>query len=177
MFKFKMFHKVSITAVFFICWSPLVLYTILYEFLPEIFPQRTVLASVGYTLSLLIGMLTPIANPVFYGILNDAFKEVVHKKFPWLFSTTMEGTIVNLPRNSSVVSQPCVPMLTIPELIKMENGFTLKEVPEEEYPMSSEISSMNEQLSWVSFTKIDDNITELDRNTDETKKPFLETAV
>ena len=177
MFQFKMLHKVSITAVFFICWSPLVLYTILYEFMPEIFPQRTVLASVGYTLSLLIGMLTPIANPVFYGILNDPFKEVVHKKFPWLFSTTMEGTIVNLPRNSLSLSLPCVPMMTIPEVIKMENVFTLKDVPEEEYPMSSEISSMNEQLSWGSFTKIDAHITELDLNTDETKKPFLETAV
>ena len=52
-----------ITTVFFVCWGPLVFYTILYEFLPEIFPQRSVMASVGYTLSLLIGMLTPIANP------------------------------------------------------------------------------------------------------------------
>jgi hypothetical protein len=52
-----------ITTVFFVCWGPLVFYTILYEFLPEIFPQRSVMASVGYTLSLLFGMLTPIANP------------------------------------------------------------------------------------------------------------------
>jgi hypothetical protein len=54
----------SITAVFFICWGPLIFYTILFEFKPEILPQRTVMASVGYTLSLLFGMLTPIANPV-----------------------------------------------------------------------------------------------------------------
>jgi hypothetical protein len=35
-----------ITAVFFICWGPLVLYTILYEFTPEIFPQRTVMVPI-----------------------------------------------------------------------------------------------------------------------------------
>ena len=54
----------SITAVFFICWGPLIFYTILFEFKPEVLPERTVIASVGYTLSLLFGMLTPIANPV-----------------------------------------------------------------------------------------------------------------
>jgi hypothetical protein len=30
-------------------------------------------------------MLTPIANPVFYGLLNDPFQEVMKAKFPWLF--------------------------------------------------------------------------------------------
>jgi hypothetical protein len=71
------------------------------DFRPEIFPQQTVLASVGYTLSLLFGMMTPIANPVFYGVLNDPFKEVVRKKCPWLFvKVSSIRTILNLPRHS-----------------------------------------------------------------------------
>jgi cytochrome c biogenesis factor len=74
-----------ITAIFFVCWGPLVLYSLLYEFVPEIFPERSVIVSVGYTLSLLFGMLTPIANPVLYGLLNDSFKEVACTKLSFMF--------------------------------------------------------------------------------------------
>lgn len=98
-----------ITVIFFICWGPRVFYTILYEFIPDIFPQQTVLASVGYTLSLLFGMLTPIANPVFYGILNDPFKEVVRKRFPWLFVEMSFATICHRQRHSLSLSMPILP--------------------------------------------------------------------
>jgi hypothetical protein len=74
-----------ITAIFFVCWGPLVLYSLLYEFVPEIFPERSVIVSVGYTLSLLFGMVTPIANPVLYGLLNDSFKEVILNKISSVF--------------------------------------------------------------------------------------------
>ena len=70
-----------ITTVFFVCWGPLVFYTILYEFLPEIFPQRSVMASVGYTLSLLFGMLTPIANPGWFLITVEIFSVKPHSDF------------------------------------------------------------------------------------------------
>ena len=98
-----------ITAVFFICWGPLIFYTILYEFLPEILPQQTVMASVGYTLSLLFGMLTPIANPMFYGLLNDPFREVMKDKFPWLFCTGSNTVIRNLTIQSLALSLPAIP--------------------------------------------------------------------
>jgi hypothetical protein len=110
-----------ITAVFFICWGPLVLYTILYEFTPEIFPQQTVLASVGYTLSLLFGMLTPIANPVFYGILNDPFQEVVRKRFPWLFVKRSWETILCWPRQQIQHSLPDAPGMDLQQLVIDDN--------------------------------------------------------
>ena len=47
--------------------------------------ERSVIVSVGYTLSLLFGMLTPIANPVLYGLLNDSFKEVICKMFSCIY--------------------------------------------------------------------------------------------
>ena len=111
-----------ITAVFFICWGPLIFYTILYEFRPEIFPQRTVMASVGYTLSLLFGMLTPIANPIFYGILNDPFKEIVKKRFPWIFKKRSLRTILHLPRQSISLSLPVLPTTDRQQFVDNENG-------------------------------------------------------
>ena len=157
--------------MFFVCWSPLVLYTILYEFVPEIFPQRTVLASVGYTLSLLFGMLTPITNPVFYGMLNDPFKEVVRKRFPWLFGITSSNTMVNVPRNSASFHLPGVPLLT------MDNGFPVTEVLEKDYPMLPEICSTDEEILLRSITKIEYYTTDLKLKVKENKKRFLETAV
>ena len=96
-----------ITAVFFICWGPLVFYIMLFEFTPEILPERTVMASVGYTLSLLFGMLTPIANPLFYGILNDGFREVLKEKFPWMFPS--RSVIGNLTIQSLALGLPAIP--------------------------------------------------------------------
>jgi hypothetical protein len=98
-----------ITAVFFVCWGPLIFYTILFEFRPDILPAQTVMASVGYTLSLLFGMLTPIANPVFYGLLNDPFKEVMRAKFPWLFCVRSNSVIGNLTMQSLALTLPAMP--------------------------------------------------------------------
>ncbi len=111
-----------ITAVFFICWGPLVLYTILYEFTPHIFPQQTVLASVGYTLSLLFGMLTPIANPVFYGILNDPFQEVVRKRFPCLFVPRSWKTILHWPGQQNQQALSDLIGMDQQHLVIQENG-------------------------------------------------------
>ena len=97
-----------ITAVFFICWGPLIFYTILFEFRPDILPEQTVMASVGYTLSLLFGLLTPIANPVFYGLLNDPFKEVMRAKFPWLFCVRSNSAIGNLTVQSLAFTLPAI---------------------------------------------------------------------
>ena len=96
-----------ITAVFFICWGPLEFYVILFEFKPSILPERTSGASVGYTLSLLVGLLTPIANPLFYGLLNDSFQEVMKEKCPWMFSSS--SVIGNLTIQSLALSLPAMP--------------------------------------------------------------------
>ena len=54
-------------------------------------------------------MLTPIANPIFYGILNDPFKEIVKKRFPWIFKKRSLRTILHLPRQSISLSLPVLP--------------------------------------------------------------------
>jgi hypothetical protein len=67
------------------------------------------MASVGYTLSLLFGMLTPIANPMFYGLLNDPFREVMKDKYPWLFCARSNTAIRNLTIQSLALSLPAIP--------------------------------------------------------------------
>ncbi len=71
----------SITIVFFVCWAPLVIFSLIYDFGRHLLPERAVMASFAYTLSLLSGMLTPIINPVLYSLLNESFREIVRKKF------------------------------------------------------------------------------------------------
>lgn len=61
------------------------------------------MVSVGYTLSLLFGMLTPIANPLFYGLFNDPFKDVIKNNFPRAFKALK---LLNSLKTSIVVHQP-----------------------------------------------------------------------
>jgi hypothetical protein len=50
----------------------------------ELLPERDSYASVGYALSLLVGLLTSIANPVLYTIFNTTFKRQVKRKFSFI---------------------------------------------------------------------------------------------
>ncbi len=63
----------SITVLFFVCWAPMVIYSLLYDFARQVLPERAAMASFAYSLSLLSGMLTPIINPVLYCLLNKIF--------------------------------------------------------------------------------------------------------
>lgn len=64
----------SITITFFCCWTPLVVYCFIYDFFRGLLPQRDSYAMVGYTLSLLFGLGSSVANPILYTLLNDNFK-------------------------------------------------------------------------------------------------------
>ncbi len=65
-----------ITAVFFLGWAPLVLYSVVFDFFrEELLPRRQSLLYVGYALSLAFGMVTTIANPILYTSLNEGFRE------------------------------------------------------------------------------------------------------
>ena len=78
----------SITIVFFVCWSPLVIFCFIYDFAKHLIPTRPSMAQYTYTLTLLFGMLTPIANPILYSCLNENFRQAVKKKFLlkcWMF--------------------------------------------------------------------------------------------
>ncbi len=72
----------SITAVFFICWAPLVIFSLIYDFRREWLPERAVMASFYYSISLLSGMSTPIINPVLYSLLNDSFRYLAAHLLP-----------------------------------------------------------------------------------------------
>ena len=71
-------------------------------------------------------MLTPIANPVFYGILNDPFKEIVRKRFPWIFKKLSIKTILHFPRQSISLSLPVLPRTERQQLVDNENGFSIR---------------------------------------------------
>ncbi len=64
-----------ITAVFFLGWAPMVLYSVLFDFFIDLLPQRQSMIYVGYAGTLAIGMLTAIANPILYTSLNEGFRE------------------------------------------------------------------------------------------------------
>ena len=64
-----------ITAVFFLGWAPLVLYSVLFDFFRGLLPDRHSMAYVGYAVTLAFGMLTTIANPILYTSLNEGFRE------------------------------------------------------------------------------------------------------
>eukprot|EP00095_Tigriopus_kingsejongensis_P000824 maker-scaffold63_size435493-snap-gene-1.12 protein:Tk00824 transcript:maker-scaffold63_size435493-snap-gene-1.12-mRNA-1 annotation:"hypothetical protein TRIADDRAFT_4556" len=64
----------SITITFFCCWTPLVLYCFIYDFHRQLLPQRDSYAMVGYTISLLFGLGSSVANPILYTLLNDNFQ-------------------------------------------------------------------------------------------------------
>ena len=71
----------SVTGVFFVCWAPLVIYTLLYDFARSVLPERAAMASFAYTLTLLAGMITPISNPIIYSLFNEKFQYYMKKRF------------------------------------------------------------------------------------------------
>ena len=64
-----------ITVVFFLAWTPSVLYAIFFDFFRSFLPERHSMVAVGYAFSLSFGLLTSIANPILYTSLNEGFRE------------------------------------------------------------------------------------------------------
>ena len=72
-----------ITILFFLSWTPLVLYSVLFDFFRHFLPERHSMASVGYAFSLLFGLTTPMANPILYTSLNESFRTTLAAKWWW----------------------------------------------------------------------------------------------
>ena len=70
-----------ITIVFFVCWAPMVIFCFIYDFANHLIPKRGSVAQFTYDLTLLFGMLTPIANPILYSLLNENFRDVAKQKY------------------------------------------------------------------------------------------------
>ena len=64
-----------ITMVFFLSWTPVVLYTTLFDFFRKVIPERESMKSVFYAILFYFGLLTTIANPILYSSLNESFRE------------------------------------------------------------------------------------------------------
>ena len=70
----------SITVIFFVAWSPMVIFTFIYDFANHILPEKSAMHQFAYAITLLFGMLTPIANPILYSWLNENFRMAFHEK-------------------------------------------------------------------------------------------------
>ena len=67
----------SITITFFVCWTPSVVYSYVYDFHKHVLPERDSLTGVGYALALLVGLCSSLANPILYSLLNENFRKAV----------------------------------------------------------------------------------------------------
>ena len=79
------------TIVFFVCWAPMVIFCFIYDFANHLIPQRGSLAQFTYALNLLFGMLTPIANPILYSLLNESFRDVAKQKYSFFAFLSHKG--------------------------------------------------------------------------------------
>ena len=67
----------SITIIFFVGWSPMVIFSFIYDFASHLLPEKTAMQQFAYAITLLFGMLTPIANPILYSLLNENFQSAI----------------------------------------------------------------------------------------------------
>jgi len=58
----------------------MVIFTFIYDFANHILPQKQVMQQFAYSITLLFGMLTPIANPILYSWLNESFRSAFREK-------------------------------------------------------------------------------------------------
>ena len=70
----------SITVIFFVARSPMVIFTFIYDFAKQLLPKKFAMHQFAYAITLLFGMLTPIANPILYSWLNENFRMAFHEK-------------------------------------------------------------------------------------------------
>ncbi len=64
-----------ITAVFFLGWAPMVLFSVFFQYFQELLPGRNSMIFAWYAGTQACGMLTAIANPILYTSLNEGFRE------------------------------------------------------------------------------------------------------
>ena len=68
----------GITITFFTCWTPYVVFNYIYDFRKSLLDGwRKSLVELAYALCLLCGLLTSLANPVLYSVLNEGFRQAV----------------------------------------------------------------------------------------------------
>ena len=59
----------------------MVIFCFIYDFANHLIPQRVSVAQFTYDLTQLFGMLTSIANPILYSLLNESFRDVAKEKY------------------------------------------------------------------------------------------------
>ena len=58
----------------------MVIFTFIYDFAHHILPDTTAMHRFAYNITLLFGLLTPIANPILYSWLNENFRSAFREK-------------------------------------------------------------------------------------------------
>ena len=109
----------SITITFFLCWTPVVVFNIMFDFYRELLPERDSYAGVGYALSLLCGLMTSVANPILYSSLNENFRKAVKDFFHGVFKKAERS-----PGGGGVRPTPVTTIVDVVGTTKSEgNGF------------------------------------------------------
>ena len=71
-----------ISLVFFLSWTPVVVYCFAYDFFRSLFFVRTSINTTGYAMTLLLGLTSSVTNPIIYTICNENFKLIAGQKLP-----------------------------------------------------------------------------------------------
>lgn len=58
----------------------MVIFCFIHDLANHLLPEKIAMQQFAYAIALLFGMLTPIANPILYSLLNESFRSAVSEK-------------------------------------------------------------------------------------------------
>ncbi len=90
----------SISATFFVCWTPVVVFGFVLEFHRHALPERDSYVSAAYAVTLLCGLCSGLANPVLYSLLNENFRASVRRLVGRSLAACRTKNATSLARNT-----------------------------------------------------------------------------
>ena len=91
---------ILVVALFIICWAPFAVTMFFDVYYPRPLPRAVDI------ISLLLGHLNSMCNPILYGVRNPALRRALVKLYSWFIPERFRSTNVTRPRNAPQMNRP-----------------------------------------------------------------------